>query len=35
MSGRPYTLRGRFTDTWINENANWICVASQSTLIKP
>jgi hypothetical protein len=24
---------GRFTDTWVNQNGTWQCVASQSTLI--
>jgi hypothetical protein len=24
---------GRFTDTWINRNGTWVCVASQDTLI--
>jgi len=33
--GKPYTFRGRFTDTWIRVNRNWVCVASQSTLIRP
>lgn len=31
--GKPYSRRGRFTDTWINQNNAWLCVASQSTLI--
>jgi ketosteroid isomerase-like protein len=31
--GKPYLRRGRFTDTWISRNGNWICVASQFTLI--
>jgi hypothetical protein len=31
--GKPYLRRGRFTDTWVNQNGNWLCVASQSTLI--
>ena len=31
--GRPYLRRGRFTDTWVNQNGTWVCVASQSTLI--
>jgi len=30
--GKPYLRHGRFTDTWINENGVWRCVASQSTL---
>lgn len=31
--GKPYSRRGRFTDTWVNLNGTWMCVASQSTLI--
>lgn len=31
--GKPYTRRARFTDTWIKQNGQWKCVASQSTLI--
>jgi ketosteroid isomerase-like protein len=31
--GKPYLRRGRFTDTWINQNGTWLCVASHSTLI--
>jgi ketosteroid isomerase-like protein len=34
-SGKPYLLRERFTDTWVRRNENWVCVASQSTLISP
>jgi len=33
MNGKPYSRRGRFTDTWVSENGVWRCVASQSTLI--
>jgi len=32
---KPYTLRERFTDTWIRQNDSWLCVASQSTLANP
>ena len=32
--GKPYTRRGRFTDTWVKTNDSWQCVASQSTLIQ-
>ena len=32
-NGKPYLRRGRFTDTWINRYGNWVCVASQFTLI--
>jgi ketosteroid isomerase-like protein len=31
--GKPYSRRGRFTDTWVKEKGAWQCVASQSTLI--
>jgi hypothetical protein len=31
--GKPYIHRGRFTDTWIQENGGWYCAASQETLI--
>ena len=33
-NGKPYTRRGRFTDTWVKVNNTWRCVASQSTLIQ-
>lgn len=32
-NGKPYLRRGRFTDTWVFHQGNWVCVASQSTLI--
>ena len=32
-NGKPYLRRGRFTDTWIDQNGAWLCVASQETLI--
>jgi ketosteroid isomerase-like protein len=32
-NGKPYLRRGRFTDTWVFQQGNWVCVASQSTLI--
>jgi ketosteroid isomerase-like protein len=32
-NGKPYSRRGRFTDTWEFVGGNWVCVASQSTLI--
>lgn len=31
--GKPYSIRSRFTDTWIKRNGVWLCVASQSTLL--
>jgi hypothetical protein len=33
LNGKPYSRRGRFTDTWVYQNGIWTCVASQSTLI--
>ena len=33
-NGKPYTRRGRFTDTWVRTNNTWRCAASQSTLIQ-
>jgi ketosteroid isomerase-like protein len=32
-SGKPYSHRERFIDTWVLRGGNWFCVASQSTLI--
>jgi ketosteroid isomerase-like protein len=32
-NGKPYSRRGRFTDTWVSQNGTWVCVASQSTLM--
>src|SRR5260221_2115359 len=31
--GKPYEHHGRFTDTWIKRDAQWLCVASQLSLI--
>jgi ketosteroid isomerase-like protein len=31
--GKPYTIRSRYTDTWIKRGGVWLCVASHSTLI--
>ena len=31
--GKPYEHHGRFTDTWIKRDAQWLCVASQLALI--
>ena len=31
--GKPFQRRGRFTNVWLNQNGNWQCIASQSTLI--
>jgi hypothetical protein len=33
QKGRAVTRNGRFTDTWIRQNSEWKCVASQATLI--
>jgi ketosteroid isomerase-like protein len=33
-NGKAYTLRERFTDTWVRRGDNWVSVASQSTLIQ-
>ena len=30
---KTYTRRGRFTDIWIEKDGQWLCVASQETLI--
>jgi ketosteroid isomerase-like protein len=32
-NGKAFIRRGRFTDTWINQNGAWLCVASQATLL--
>jgi ketosteroid isomerase-like protein len=31
--GKSVARSGRFTDTWIHQNCEWKCVASQSTLV--
>jgi ketosteroid isomerase-like protein len=33
LKGKPYQHTGRFTDTWIKRDAQWLCVASQLSLI--
>ncbi len=33
LKGKPYEHYGRFTDTWIKENGQWLCVASQLGLV--
>ena len=33
-NGKPFTRRGRFTDTWLNQNGVWLCIASQATLLQ-
>ena len=32
-NGKPFVHHGRFTDTWVNRNGKWVCVANQETLI--
>jgi ketosteroid isomerase-like protein len=32
--GKPYDHLGRFTDTWIQDNGKWQCVASHTSLLK-
>lgn len=34
LKGKPYQHYGRFTDTWIKYNGQWICVASQLALLE-
>jgi ketosteroid isomerase-like protein len=31
--GKPYTHQGRFTDTWIKKEGQWVCIASQLGLV--
>jgi len=31
-NGKPYEHFGRFTDTWVFQDAKWLCVASHSSL---
>jgi ketosteroid isomerase-like protein len=31
--GRPVIRRGRFSDTWVIEGSNWICIAAIATPI--
>ena len=33
IKGKPYEHHGRFTDTWIKHDSQWLCVASQLSLI--
>ena len=32
-NGKPYDHVGRFTDTWVREDAKWLCVASHTSLL--
>jgi len=34
-NGKPFVHHGRFTDTWVNLNGKWKCVANQETLTSP
>ena len=31
--GKPYEHHGRFTDTWIKHDSQWLCIASHLALI--
>jgi ketosteroid isomerase-like protein len=31
--GKPFSHQGRFTDTWIKKDGQWLCVASQLSLL--
>ena len=31
--GKSYEHEGRFTDTWINQGKQWVCVASHTSLL--
>lgn len=33
LKGKPYEHRGRFTDTWIKRDGQWLCVASHLGLL--
>src|SRR5438309_6554361 len=30
---KPFSRRGRFTNGWLNQNGQWVCIVSQSTMI--
>ena len=32
--GKPFEHYGRFTDTWINQDGHWQCVASHTSLLE-
>ena len=32
--GKPYEHVGRFTDTWVFQDAHWLCVASHTSLLQ-
>lgn len=33
LKGRPYEHHGRFTDTWIKRDGQWLCIASHLGLL--
>ncbi len=33
-SGKPFDRYGRFTDTWVNHNGKWQCVATHTSNLK-
>jgi hypothetical protein len=33
IQGKPYQHQGRFTDTWMKKNGQWICIASHLGVI--
>lgn len=33
-SGKPFDRYGRFTDTWVNQQGKWLCVATHSSNLK-
>ena len=33
LKGKPYEHYGRFTDTWIKHNYEWLCISSQLSLV--
>jgi len=36
FKGKPYQHQGRFTDTWMKKNGQWLCIASHlSAISKP
>jgi hypothetical protein len=32
-NGKPFVLRGRFTDTWMYKNFTWVCITAVATPI--
>src|SRR4051794_38180261 len=34
LSGKPFDHRGRFTDTWVNLDGTWKCVASHTSPLR-